>query len=275
MVAKKKPEETVVLITGASTGIGRLTAGLLTEKGYRVYGTSRKPAADGTPYTMLQMDVTDPASVRRAVATVLDKEKIIDVLVNNAGSGIGSAIEETDAPKARQQFEVVLWGVWEVTKQVLPAMRQQQHGLVINISSIAGRMGLPYQGFYSAAKFALEGLSEALSLEVKPFGIKLVLVEPGDMRTEFTSRREWLIPENQDSPYRKQIENTREIIDNNELKGGDPTKVSRKIYHIIKKKNPRFRYVVGKPDEKAGLWLKELLPYRWFMHILAHFYGIK
>ncbi len=275
MVAKKKPEETVVLITGASTGIGRLTAGLLTEKGYRVYGTSRKPAADGTPYTMLQMDVTDPASVRRAVATVLDKEKIIDVLVNNAGSGIGSAIEETDAPKARQQFEVVLWGVWEVTKQVLPAMRQQQHGLVINISSIAGRMGLPYQGFYSAAKFALEGLSEALSLEVKPFGIKLVLVEPGDMRTEFTSRREWLIPENQDSPYRKQIENTREIIDKNELKGGDPTKVSRKIYHIIKKKNPRFRYVVGKPDEKAGLWLKELLPYRWFMHILAHFYGIK
>ncbi len=275
MGKRKIPSDTVVLITGASSGIGKITAELLTKKGYRVYGTSRAPSSGQTSFTMLQMDVTDPVSIVKAVASLMEKENGIDVLVNNAGFGIGSAIEETELTMARKQFEVVFWGALQVARNVLPVMREQKHGLIINVSSIAGRMGLPYQGFYSSAKFAMEGLTEALSMEVKPFGIRLSLIEPGDMRTGFTSSREWLILENIESPYLKQIKKTKDIIDKNEIKGGDPAKVARKILHVIRKKHPGFRYVVGKPDEKAAVLLKGLLPFRWFERILSSFYGIK
>jgi len=275
MAKKKNPGDTVVLITGASSGFGKATAELLTEKGYRVYGTSRNPVSGPWPYTMLKMDVTEPLSVIQAVAALMKREDHIDVLINNAGFGIGSAIEETEWTLARKQFEVIFWGTLQVTRQVLPVMRDQQDGLIINVSSIAGRMGLPYQGFYSAAKFALEGLTEALCMEVKPFGIKLALVEPGDMSTEFTSRRVWSVVDDPSSPYLAQLKKTRNIIEKNELKGGNPVKVARKIYCIIRKKRTGFRYVVGKPDEKMAVWLKGMLPFRWFEKILSSFYGIK
>ncbi len=275
MARKKKPEETVVFITGASSGFGKATAELLTEKGYRVYGTSRNPASGSWPYTMLKMDVTEPLSVIQAVAELMKKEDHMDVLINNAGFGIGSAIEETEWTLARKQLEVIFWGTLQVIRQVLPVMRDQRDGLIINVSSIAGRMGLPYQGFYSSAKFALEGITEALSMEVKPFGIKLALVEPGDMHTEFTSRREWSVVDDPSSPYLEQLNKTRKIIDKNELNGGNPVKVARKIYGIIRKKHPGFRVVVGKPDEKIAVWLKGILPFRWFERILSSFYGIK
>ncbi|HHJ10269.1 MAG TPA: SDR family NAD(P)-dependent oxidoreductase, partial [Bacteroidetes bacterium] len=123
MVKKKKPDETVVLITGASSGFGKATAELLADKGYRVYGTSRKPASENWPYTMLEMDVTKPLSIVPAISRIMEKEEGIDILINNAGFGVGGAVEETEWTLARKQFEVLLWGTLQVIRQVLPIMR--------------------------------------------------------------------------------------------------------------------------------------------------------
>ena len=273
MMIKKRPEETVVLVTGASSGIGFLTSGRLHDLGYRVYGTSRHPEDHKAPFPLLAMDVRDPESVEKALASLLEREKGIDVLINNAGMGIGGAVEECDTALIRQQTDTVFLGMAEVTRRVLPWMRRCGGGRIINVSSIAGRMGLPYQGYYSAAKFAMEGLSEALSIEVKHFGIDVVLVEPGDMRTAFTPGRRWMMDDQ--SPYASQVKKTREIIEKNELKGGNPDKVARKIVRILKKKHPRFRYMVGKPEEKLAVWIKLFLPFRLFERILAIFYGVK
>ncbi len=273
MTRKKKPENTIILITGASSGFGLLTAGRLHEMGYRVYGTSRHPEKYDLPFPLLAMDVTDPASVEKAVSVLLEKEPGIDVLVNNAGMGIGGSVEESTTEMIREQIDTVFLGMVEVTRRVLPVMRPRGGGMIINVSSIAGRLGLPYQGYYSAAKFAMEGLSEAMSIELKHFGINVVLVEPGDMRTGFTPSRKWAIREN--SPYAAQALKTKEIIEKNELKGGDPDKVARKIVRIVRKKHPRFRYMVGKPDEKLAAVMKNFLPFRLFERILAVFYGIK
>ena len=273
MTRKKEPGNTIVLITGASSGFGRLTAGRLHEMGYRVYGTSRHPEKYDLPFPLLAMDVTDPDSVEKAVSVLLEKEPGIDVLVNNAGMGIGGPVEESTTEMIREQIDTVFLGMVEVTRRVLPVMRPRGGGMIINVSSIAGRLGLPYQGYYSAAKFAMEGLSEAMSIELKPFGIAVVLVEPVDMRTGFTPGRKWTI--NEDSPYTQQVLKTKEIIEKNELKGGDPDKVARKIVHIMQKKHPRFRYMVGKPDEKLAAVMKNFLPFRLFERILAVFYGIK
>jgi NAD(P)-dependent dehydrogenase (short-subunit alcohol dehydrogenase family) len=273
MIVKKRPEETVVLVTGASSGFGLLTAGRLHELGYRVYGTSRNPEKHDTPFPLLAMDVRDPDSVEAALAFLLEKEEGLDVLVNNAGMGIGGSVEESTPEMIREQTDTVYLGMVEVTRRVLPWLRRRGGGRIINVSSIAGRLGLPYQGYYSAAKFAMEGLSEALSIEVKQFGIDVVLVEPGDMRTGFTPGRRWAV--NDHSPYAEQLKKTREIIENNELKGGDPDKVARTIVRIVRKKHPRFRYMVGKPEEKLAVWIKLFLPFRLFERILAMFYGVK
>ncbi len=275
MSKRKKPSDTVVLITGASSGIGKITAESLASRGYRVYGTSRNPEALEAAFPVLMMDVTEPVTIINAISEILNQEQGIDVLINNAGMGVGGAIEETEITLARKQFDIVFWGGLQVSRHVLPIMREQGRGLIINISSIAGKLGLPYQGFYSAAKFAVEGLGEALSMEVKPFGIKIVLVEPGDMSTGFTSNREWGMPEVISSPYMKQVKKTKEIIDKNETKGGNPARVAKKIVRIVQKKHPAFRYVVGKPDEKLAMIIKVLLPFRWFEKILSSFYGVK
>ncbi len=273
MMVTKEPERTVVLITGASSGIGLLTAGRLHALGYRVYGTSRRPGKHTVPFRMLEMDVTDTASVEAALAELMQEEGGVDVLVNNAGMGVGGPVEETPSAMIREQVDTVFLGMVEVTRRVLPLMRRRGGGRIVNVSSIAGRMGLPYQGYYSAAKFAMEGLSEALSIEVRSFGIDVVLIEPGDMRTGFTPGRKWTPDEN--SPYGDQLRKTREIIEKNELKGGDADKVARKIVRVIRKKHPRFRYMVGKPEEKLAVWIRLFLPFRLFERILAIFYGVK
>lgn len=275
MTNRKKPTEVVALITGASSGIGKATAELLADRGYRVYGTSRKPELQENKFTMLMMDVTEPVSIINAVSIILDREKGIDVLINNAGMGIGGAVEETEITLAQKQMNIVFWGGVQVTRFVLPIMRENKKGLIINMSSVGGKIGLPYQGFYSAAKFALEGVSEALSMEVKPFGIKVVLVEPGDMATRFTANREWAVNENIPSPYLNQLKITRECIEKDETGGKDPSMVAKKILCIIRKKNPRFRYVVSDPLEKLAPALKNVIPFRLFEKLIASHYGIK
>ncbi len=173
----------VILITGASSGFGKVTAQALAGKGYVVYGTSRRIANGNIgQIRMLIADVTDENSVRSAVNRIMDEQGHIDVLINNAGMGIGGALEMATDEEISSQMDTNFMGMVRMCRAVLPIMRKQRQGKIINISSIAGRIAVPYQGFYSASKFAIEGYSEALSMEVYPFGIKVCVVEPGDFK---------------------------------------------------------------------------------------------
>ena len=154
----------VVLITGASSGIGKVSANYLAEEGFIVYGTSRFPGSYPEPsnYKLLQMDVTDSETITNAIDYIIEKEGSLDVLINNAGMGIAGDVEHTSINKDKEQIDTLLFGTLRLIKKVLPIMRKQNSGMIINISSIGGLIGLPYQNMYSAAKFAVEGLSEAL-----------------------------------------------------------------------------------------------------------------
>lgn len=171
----------VILITGCSTGIGRDLAQRLTKAGYRVIATARKvETLDGVDTTLkLPLDVTNPASVEKAVAHVIQQLGRIDVLVNNAGYGVRGALEEVPVEQTQQMFDVNVFGVLRMIQAVVPHMRQQKSGRIINISSIAGKLPTPVNGTYSASKFALEALSDALGFELAAFGIRVVVVEPG------------------------------------------------------------------------------------------------
>jgi NAD(P)-dependent dehydrogenase (short-subunit alcohol dehydrogenase family) len=187
-----------VLITGASSGIGKACAEYLFMRRCRVYGTSRRtPHVEprSTPpeavplFQTIPLDITSDESVEKAVSLVLESEGRIDAVVNNAGFGLAGAVESTSIAEAREQFETNFFGTMRVCRAVLPAMRRQGHGHILNVSSVAGQIGIPFQGIYSATKFAVEGLTEALRLEVAPFGIRVVLIEPGDFHTGFTANR--------------------------------------------------------------------------------------
>ncbi len=180
----------VVLITGASSGLGLACAEHLHSKGYRVYGTSRQIKRD-TPsgsFQMIRMDVCDDNSVKEAIGRIVAAEKQLDILVNNAGISVSGAVEDISIAEYKIQFETNFFGALRVCQGVLPIMREQRSGCIINVSSLAGQIGLPFDGAYAASKFALEGVSEALRMEVKAFGIKVVLLEPGDINTGMTAR---------------------------------------------------------------------------------------
>ena len=188
----------IVLVTGASSGFGRAIAAHLAARGYLVYGTSRSavmpeeataPAERSLVPIMIPMDVCVDASVDAAVTHILRRHGRIDVLVNNAGFGIAGAVEDTSADELRRQFDTNVFGVLRVCRAVLPHMRRQGGGRIINVGSLAGLIALPFQGAYSASKFALEALSESLRMETKPYGISVSVIEPGDFRTSFTASR--------------------------------------------------------------------------------------
>lgn len=274
-----KPEETVVLVTGASSGIGRACATRLHNRGYSVYGTSRRSAEESpqvasAPFHMIQMDVDDDASVRGGVDRLLQEAGGVDIAINCAGFGIAGAIEETAIDEAKAQFETNLFGVLRVCQAVLPTMREQRRGKIINISSIAGIIGTPFQGLYSASKFALEGLSETLSTEVASYGIQVVLVEPGDFQTEFTSRRRTTRGTGPGSPYHASFQRALRVIEADETGGGHPDRVARLVERIVRKKHPRLRYAVGPVAERLAAFLRPLIPGRWFARGIAAYYQI-
>src|ERR1700724_82946 len=183
-------EKRVVLVTGASSGIGLACATHLAGRGYRGYGTSRRSGAGPAgKVTMLAAGVFDGGSVEQAIATVLDHEGRLDIVVNNAGMGIAGPVENTSIEEAKRQLEVNFFGAFRVCRAALPAMRKQGSGYIVNIGSIGGLIAIPYQAMYSASKFALEGFSESLRMEVRPFGIRVVIIEPGDHKTALTGNR--------------------------------------------------------------------------------------
>jgi NAD(P)-dependent dehydrogenase (short-subunit alcohol dehydrogenase family) len=182
-----------MLITGASSGFGRATANLFHQKGWNVIATMRSPEKEAElskldDLLLLALDVTNTKTIDAAIRTGLDRFGRIDVLVNNAGHGSLGALESATEQQIRQQFAVNVFGVIDVTKAVLPVMRQQRSGIVINVSSIGGRVTFPFSSLYHATKFAVEGLTESLQYELNPLGIRLKIVEPGGYKTEFTGR---------------------------------------------------------------------------------------
>jgi short-subunit dehydrogenase len=242
------------LVTGASSGIGQATAQLLAERGFTVFGTARKPeAAKSAGMTMVPLDVRSDDSVRACVQQVVAKAGRIDVLVNNAGYLVTGAAEETSVEEAKAQLETNFFGVVRMVNAVLPAMRAARAGKIINISSLAGSTAIPFSAFYTASKFALEGYSEALWHEVRPFGISVSLVEPGFVNTPIIGEA---------SPVAAHTlpayDTTRERMlaaFGKSLKGGiPPEQVARRVLQIIEQANPGLRYRVG----TDATWLPRL-----------------
>jgi NAD(P)-dependent dehydrogenase (short-subunit alcohol dehydrogenase family) len=259
--------KSVVLVTGASSGFGRAIAEHLSAQGMTVYGTSRRPPGGDGPYTMLRMDVGDAASVRAAVDQVIADVGRIDVVVNNAGIGVSGSVEDTSMEEATLQLDTNFFGAVRVIQTVLPHMRQQRGGKIVNISSIAGLLGMPFQAFYSASKFAMEGLTEGLRLELMPFGIDVVLVEPGDFRTGFTANR-IIARGSEGSPYASQCRRTLDVYVNEETNGADPILLAHVVDRIIATSFPKVRYTVGAPSQRFAALLKRVLSARMFERLM-------
>lgn len=263
----------IVFITGISSGFGLETARLLSQEGHTVYGTVRREVESLPNVHYLQLDVRDSEAVKKAIDEVVEKEGRIDVLVNNAGMGIGGPLEFATEEEVRLQMDTNFMGLVHCVDAVLPYMRQQGSGKIIALSSIGGLMGLPFQGFYSASKFAIEGYCEALRLEVKQQGIKVVVLRPGDFSTGFTGSRKKVADEAalQAYPiYKTAIEK----VEHDENGGLKPVVLARKISSIIKKENPRNGYVIASFEQKLSVFLKRILPAKWFARILGSYYKI-
>lgn len=264
----------VVLITGATSGIGEATAEYLSEKGYIVYGTGRNPSHQPKNYTLLAMDVREVASIAQVVNHILEKEHRIDVLINNAGVGISGAVEEIPQEALQNLFQTNFFGVIELIKAVLKPMREQKQGLIINITSIAGYMGLPFRGGYSASKGALELITETLRMEVKNFGIKVCSLAPGDVATSIATRR-YHCPVEKNSPYAESYQHSLDLMNQDVDSGQHPQVLAQKIYKIMQCKSPKVHYRQASFLQRISIALKRLLPDIWFEKILMNHYKLK
>jgi len=236
----------VALVTGVSSGIGRETADLLMEKGARVFGTVREPGKSGAlpGLEVVQMDVTDTPSVDRAVQEVLGRAGSIDFVVNNAGTLLLGAIEETSLEEARGQFETNFFGILRVTRAVLPHMRNRRSGRIVNMSSVLGFLPAPYMGIYAASKHAVEGYTETLDHEVRPFGIRALLVEPGFTRTSLGAHQKRAA-----APLEAYAEEAARVARHvgDQIAAGDPPgEVAKVVLRALTEKPPSLRYPVGK-----------------------------
>jgi NAD(P)-dependent dehydrogenase (short-subunit alcohol dehydrogenase family) len=254
----------VVLITGASAGIGRATADRLAMDGWAVVGASRRGsgATDGT-WPGMVMNVDDDDAVIEGVAEILEEHGRIDAVVAGAGWGLAGPVETTPLADARDQIETNLWGVVRVVQAVLPTMRSQRRGRLVLMSSIGGVVGLPFQAFYTASKFAVEGYGEALAYEVAPFGIHVTMVQPGNVRTDFSdSRRD--VGGGADDPYATATTKAISTMAEDERNGVPPDRVACVVERVLTARRPPRRASVGRLDERVGIAAKRLLPYAVF-----------
>lgn len=270
----------IAIVTGASSGFGLLTSLELAKNGFHVIATMRNLEKQHkllSQATMLhikehiqieQLDVTDEASLR-TFQSFLMKLDHVDVLVNNAGYASGGCCEETLLAEYRRQFETNVFGAIAVTQIVLPFMRKQKAGKIINISSISGKVGFPGLSPYVSSKHALEGWSESLRLEIKPFGIDVVLVEPGSYDTNIWQTGQELIEGNDytHSPYKTHIEAIQNHITEGKNRLGDPNEIAKKIVSIAVANKTTLRYPIGKGVRFAVI-VKSLLPWRWWEYVV-------
>tara|TARA_B100000949_G_C14271095_1_gene447329 strand:+ start:163 stop:969 length:807 start_codon:yes stop_codon:yes gene_type:complete len=264
----------VVLITGASSGIGKSIGEFLAQKDYKVYGTSRKPKnTEVNGIHFVALDVTKVETITAAVEQIIAAEGKIDFLINNAGMGITGPIEEIPDAEIRKVFDTNYFGVINVIKAVLPFMRKQGDGFIINITSIAGYMGLPYRGIYSATKGALELTTEAFRMELKEFNIKMTNIAPGDFATNIAAGR-YHAPVKENSPYKKNYGNTLKLMDEHVDKGQDPIKMAEKVFAVMQEKNPTIHYKVGEALQKFSIALKHILPDKVYEKMLMKHYKL-
>ncbi|MCO5273391.1 MAG: SDR family oxidoreductase [Flavobacteriales bacterium] len=260
----------VVLVTGGSSGIGKAVCAYLAAQGHTVYGTSRKPAGQAEGYQLIAMDLADEASVNQAVAEVLANSNRIDAVVNNAGLGIQGATEDLTPGQATALFDTNVMGAHRVVRAVLPQMRKQGSGLIINITSLAANFGLPYRGFYSASKAALERYTETLSMEVKPFGIRVASLQPGEYKTNIGANR--IRPAQTSEPYKAGYNRAMELLGGSLHYSRDPNEVARLVERIMADPRPRTVYYAAHGKQRLAVLLKKLLPGRFFQRLMMQEY---
>ena len=264
----------VVLITGGSSGIGKSIGEFLHQKGFVVYGTSRNPERVlNSVFPLVTLDVRDADSIHAAVAKVISISGRLDVVINNAGVGITGPLEETPMQEIKNNFDTNFFGPIEVMQAVLPQMRAQQSGLIINITSIAGYMGLPYRSVYSASKGALELITEALRMEVKSFGVDITNVAPGDFATNIASGR-YHAPVVDGSAYEIPYGNTLKMMDEHVDSGGNPNEMAEAVYGIILNPSPNIHYKVGAFMQKFSIVLKRILPDKVYEKMLMNHFKL-
>jgi NAD(P)-dependent dehydrogenase (short-subunit alcohol dehydrogenase family) len=262
-------DQKVVIVTGSSSGIGLESALLLARNGYNTYATMRSPEKDtsiktavqkeGLPIRAVQLDVTDDSSVKNAVDHIISEAGRIDVLVNNAGYGLGGAFEDLSMEEIKSQYETNLFGLIRVTQAVLPTMRKQRSGRILNLSSGAGIFGYPGGSAYVSTKFAVEGLSESIAYELEPFGIKVILIEPGFIRTNFANVMV-VAKKAQDpaSPYSELMQKIMASASELAKNPSDAELVANVILDAASNPNPRLRYLAGKDVESWAAGKKKM-----------------
>lgn len=251
----------VVLVTGATSGFGQAIAAQLHERGHRVFGTARRSAAalpDGC--VPIAMDVDDESSVNAGVAEVLRQAARIDAVVNNAGWGYAGALEDTTVDEARRQFDTNFFGMHRVCRAVLPHMRAQRSGRVVNMSSLGGIVGVPFQAMYCATKFAVEAYTEGLRMEVRPFGIHVSMVEPGDFATRFTANRRMTAASTAESPYAERCATAVRRMGEEESANRDIGPVVRAALRALEAERPRLRYPAANALQHTLVALLPFLP---------------
>jgi NAD(P)-dependent dehydrogenase (short-subunit alcohol dehydrogenase family) len=253
----------VVLITGASAGIGRACADRLHRAGWTVVGASRRGTSSGG-WAPMVMDVDDDDSVAEGVATVVREHGRLDAVVAGAGWGLAGSVEQTPIGEAKEQLETNFWGAVRVVQAALPAMRPRSTGRLVLIGSIGGMIGIPFQAFYTASKFAMEGYAEALAYEVAPFNITVTVVEPGNVRTDFTASRKAVRPPDGDDPYAAVVAKAVGVMERDEANGVEPVAVALVVERVLAAARPPRRVSVGKFGERIGIMAKRLMPYRLF-----------
>lgn len=277
-----KNDRNIVLVAGASSGLGLAVAGYLFKRGYTVYAGARSFKTDSTEQNpegrkgilnKVYLDVTDQASIDRVIQQIIDREGRLDVLVNCAAIIVLGPVEEISMEEYRGVIETNLFGTLRMCKGAIPIMRKQGNGLIVNFSSALGILAIPYQSAYIASKFAVEGLTEALSMEVKKFGIDVVIIEPGDHRYSSEVYRPHAVKADlPDSPYSGSFKKVTANIEKDEANGSYPIGVAKLVYKIINNEKPRLRYTVGQFVEKLAFVVKKLLPGRLFEKAIFAYY---
>jgi short-subunit dehydrogenase len=264
----------VVLITGASSGIGKSIGEFLHHKGFVVYGTSRNPENfTNSIFPLVTLDVRDENSIQEAVHQIILKTGRLDVVINNAGVGITGPLEEIPTAEIKNNFETNFFGPIAVIKAVLPQMRSQKSGLIINITSIAGYMGLPYRSIYSASKGALEIITESLRMEVKPFGIQITNIAPGDFATNIAAGR-YHAPVISGSDYEKSYATVLKTMNDHVDSGSNPLQMAEAVYKIIQTPKPKIHYKIGAFMQKFSIVLKRILPDKMYEKMLMNHYKL-
>jgi NAD(P)-dependent dehydrogenase (short-subunit alcohol dehydrogenase family) len=262
------------LITGGSSGIGKSIGEFLHQKGFIVYGTSRNPEKVlNSIFPLVALDVRDVESIHLAVAQIIQTTGRLDVVINNAGVGITGPLEEIPMEEIKNNFDTNFFGPIAVMKAVLPQMRQQKSGLIVNVTSIAGYMGLPYRSVYSASKGALELITEALRMEVKSFGIQITNVAPGDFATNIAAGR-FHAPIIQGSDYERAYGSILKTMDAHVDSGSNPNEMAEAVFQIIQDNNPRIHYKVGAFMQKFSIVLKRILPDTVYEKMLMNHYKL-